>query len=341
MKNGLSARQLAVASFTGLLAPAAVVAGLDWRGAVLAVPVVVAAAWRWRYLGEKGDWVGGWKGWSGKLLTLLYIVWFLILSGVVLGRAGARITAPSGNGAGWVVLLVWLPVLFLAKGKPAAFGRAAEIFYLIVGVVLVLALVFGAVQVQLRWLLVESGPIWTSFLAAAGTGCCGVATVLLWDGGEPGGARRWVPWSGAAAGAVALMSIVTTGVLSPVLAAERERPFFVMSVGLGRTARVEGLVSAVWLLADVTLLGLLLQCARKLWTVAELPWKKGAPWVCGLLVLGLGLWLRDGELAGVLLRFVLPVAGLVLGGAVPGLACIWGKCRRGEKRGGTSGGKTG
>lgn len=341
MKNGVSARQLAVASFTGLLAPAAVVAGMDWLGAVLAVPVVLAAAWCWNALGKRGDWVARWKGWSGAFLTLLYIMWFFALGGAVLGRAGARMTVPDGNGAGWVVLLVWVPVLYLAKGKPAAFARAAEIFYLVMGTALVLTLVFGVDQIEPRWLLRGSGTVWGSFLVAAGTGCIGVTALLLWDGGEKEETFRWVPWSGAAACAAALMSVVTTGVLSPVLAVEQERPFFVMSVGLGETARIEGLVSAVWLLADVTLLGLLLQCARKLWVAAGLPWAKGAPWVCALVVLGLGVWLRDGKLAGRLLREVLPVAGLILGGAVPALACIWGKCRKGEMRDSISGGETG
>ena len=328
MKNGLSARQLAVASFTGLLSPAAAVAGLDWRGALLAVPVVLAAAWCWGGLGDGGrGWLEWWRGAGGKLLSLPYIVWALLFASAVLASAGARITAPDGNGAGWVCLLVWLPVLWMARGKPSAFGRAAEMFYLAMGAALVLVLLFGGMQVRSQWLLAQTGALWPSFLTAAGVGCSGVAAVLLWDGGKEGEPQRWLPWSGATALAAALLAAVTVGVLSPALAAAQARPFFVMTVGLGKTARVEGLVSAIWLLADVTLLGLLLQCARRLWSALGLPWTRGAPWVLALIVLGGALALQRTDLAGVLLRTVVPACGLVLGGLIPALACLWEKWR--------------
>lgn len=329
MKNGISARQLAVASFTGLLSPAAAAAGLDWRGAVLAVPVVLAAAWCWSRLGRgSGGWTGRWTGWAGKGLALLYVLWGLALAGAALGSAGSRITAPEGQGAGWVTALLWLSVLWMVRGKPAAFARAAEIFYLAMGAALVLVLLFGGAQVEERWLL-AGGELWSSFLTAAGVGCCGVAALLLWDGGEEGETRRWIPWSGAGAVVTALLAAVTVGVLSPALAAAQTRPFFVMSVGLGKTARVEGLVSAVWLLADVTLAGLFLQCCRRLWGVISPHGARIAPWVLGLAALGAGLWLQGTGLAEAWLRGVLPLGGLVLGGVVPALACL---CQKGRKR---------
>lgn len=326
----MSARQLAVASFTGLLAPAAAVAGLDWRGAVLAVPVVLLAAWCWRRL---GDWTSGWRGLGWKLPTLIYIVWLLLFAGTVLAASAERVTAPEGRGVEWVALLVALPALWLAVVKPAVFGRAAEIFYLAVGAALVFVLVFGGMQVKLGRLLEDTEGFWMGFAAAAGVGCCGIVGVLLWDDRGEREKTKWGRWSGALTVALALMSGVTTGVLSPALASEQERPFFVMTVGLGQTARVEGLVSASWLLADVTLLGLLLQCGKKLWRVLGLKWERGVPWVLAAAVVGIALWFLRAGRSGAWLRGVVPVLGLLLGGVFPlmGLLCAkWRKRKKGS-----------
>ncbi len=325
MKNGLSARQLAVASFTGLLSLAAGTAGVDWRGAVLAIPITLGVAWCWGQLGKDGGgWTGRWKGLVGKGLSLCYIVWGVTLAGAVLGSAGERVVAPGNGGTGWVVLLLCLPIAWMAWGKPAAFGRAAEIFYLAMGAALVLVLLFGVVQIRLDWLIAEGSEFWHSLLSAIGVGCSGVAAVLLWDGGEK---QHWLPWSGATAVSVALLAVVTTGVLSPALAAIEERPFFVMTMGLNKTARIEGLVSGVWLLADVTLAGILLQCGRHLWKVAGLPWVRGISWLLVLSVLGVGLLLQWTQSTGLWLSKVLPLVSLVLGGGVPTLAYLLKKWR--------------
>ena len=329
MKEELSARQLGVAAFTGLLAPATATAGLDWRGALLAVPVVLTAAGCWKALSREGDWTDGWKGWWGKGLASLYIMWAILLGGAVLGRAGARMTVPVESGAGWVALLVWVPMAWLGLGRLGVFGRGAEIFYLGMLAALAFTLGFGAAQMEPGWLLKESGTFWKSLLCAAGTGCFGVMMPLLWERKDGDGTRQWFWWSGGFALVTAAMSVVTNGVLSPMLAAEQERPFFIMTVGLGRTARVEGLVSSVWLLADVTLVGMLLQCCQKLWNAV---WEKRGSccaWICAFGILAVGVLLRDGEAAGVLLRGLLPVAGLVLGGVVPAAACL---AKRGGKR---------
>ena len=330
MKCKPTARQLAAAAFTGSLSLAAAVAGLDWRGALLAVPVVLASAWCWTRLGRgTGGWAGSWHGFGGKVLSIIYIVWVLALAGAVLAAAGSRMTVPDGRREGWVSLLVWLCALYLAQGRPDAFGRAAELFRIAMTAALVVVVAFAAVQVKGRWLLAETGTLLPSFLIAAGVGCCGVAAPLLWEGGEQD-ARHWLRWGGAGAVAVVALSAVTVGALSPALAAGQTRPFFIMTVGLGRTARIEGLVSAVWLLADVTLLALLLHAGRRLWSVLGLPWTKGAPWVLSLVALGLSLAMQGAGLAELLLRGPLPLTGLVLGGGLPVLACLWQKYREGR-----------
>lgn len=327
MKRKPTVRQLAAAAFTGALSPAAAAAGLDWRGGLLAVPVVLVVAWCWNQLGAgPGGWVASWRGFMGKVLSFIYIVWSLVLAGAVLAAAGSRMTVPDGRREGWVSLLVWLCALWLVRSNADAFGRAAEIFRIAMTAALVVVVAFAAVQVRLRWLLADTGTLLPSFLVAAGVGCCGVSALLLWEGGE-GGGRHWLRWGGAGAAAVTLLSAVTVGALSPTLAMGQTRPFFIMTVGLGRTARIEGLVSAIWLLADVTLLTLLLHGGRRLWSALGLPWEKGAPWVLAVVTLGLALLLQYAGQAETLLRGPLPLAGLVLGGLLPVVACLWQKCR--------------
>lgn len=329
MKNRLSVRQLAVASFTGLLAPASAIAGMDWRGALLAIPLLLAAACCW---GKLGDWTSGWNTPAWRFLTIIYIVWVVLFAGSTLAASAERITAPQNNGVEWAAVLIGVLALWLAAIKPDAFGRAAEIFYLAVGATLIFVLLFGGVQIKPERLFANTGEFWNGFLAAAGVGCCGVAGVLLRDGES--GSTKWVGWSGAFGIALMLMSAVTTGVLSPTLAAAQERPFFLMTVGLGQTARVEGLISAVWLLAEMTLLGLLLQCGRKLWRVLGLKWVRAAPPVLSLLMLACALWFIRTEKSGAWIRERLPIWGLLLGGAFPALGLFGTKQQKNAGNGG-------
>lgn len=114
MDNRISARQLCVAAFTGLLAPAAAAAGGDWRGALLAVPVVVLAVWAGCAAAARPGGLSALlrHGW-GKVLALLYIVWGVLPrergwlcadAAVLRGRKRKRcgLDAPAGVPAGFL-----------------------------------------------------------------------------------------------------------------------------------------------------------------------------------------------------------------------------------------------
>jgi len=321
VNDNASARQLSVAAFTGLLTPAAAVAGEDWRGALLAVPAVLLAAYCWGKLdGRDKGWPAGWNGASRYVLPSLYLIWAVLTAGTVLASAGVRMTAPDGKDTGWVIVLVWIPVLLLTRMGTAAYGRAAEIFYLAMLAALAFALFLGGRQIRPERLLGEPDGLLGSFVTAAGVGCSGAAAFLLWNGAHEKG--RWIGWSGTLAGVVVLMRAVTVGVLGPALAGGQERPFFLMAVGAGQTARVEGLAAAVWLLADVTLVGLMLQCGKKMMGVLHLPRERRTAWMIASAALGLALWMNAEGNAQLWLKEVLPVAGLILGGLIPGLACL-------------------
>lgn len=329
MSNQISARQLCAAGFTGLLS-LYTAAWIDWQGALLAVPVVALAALAAFSGGKQAG--GLLKNPGGKALALLYIIWGLFLAGTALALCGARISDAGGqSGPLWPTVLAALPVLWLAAGKPEAFARASEIFYLVMLAALAFIALLGAGQVELRWVLAAGSDIFDSFVTAAGIGCTGVYAVLLWNGEGDGEGRRFLRWSTAGALVLAGMTAFTVGSLSPAIAGSVERPFFLMTVGLGQTARVESLAALVWLAADVTFLGLVLQSCRGLWQdVLGLEGENLAGAGFAAAALGLALTLeRFGDLEA-LLRDVIPLGGLILGGIAPVL--LWSLGKKGNER---------
>lgn len=341
MKNQISARQLCTAGFTGLLSLSAAAAWIDWRGALLAVPVVVLANCAACAAAKRAG--GLLKNPVGKLLAALYIIWGVFLAGIVLVLCGRRMAAAGGQGGPlWPTVLAALPALWLAMGKPEAFARAAEIFYLAMLAVLAFIVVLGADQVELRWALAPGESVLHSFAAAAGIGCTGVYAVLLWNGREDREGRQFLAWSAAGTLALAGMAVFTAGSLSPALVRAVERPFFLMTVGLGETARVESLAALLWLAADVTFLGLVLQGCRGLWKdVLGLRGEKwaAAAFTAAALAIALGLERFGGPED--LLREMVPAGGLLLGGAVPALLWAAGKMRKGKPAEDISGGENG
>lgn len=327
MNNQISARQLCVAGFTGLLSLFAA-AWLDWRGALLSVPVVVLSM----YAASSGAKQAGGllKNPGGRPLASVYIVWGVFLAGTVLALCGQRISEAGGQGGPfWPTVLVALPVFWLAAGKPEAFARAAEIFYLAMLAALVFIFLLGVKQVEGRWLLAAGKDLGGSMLTATGLGCCGVYAVLLWNGREKEGRRQWLGWTAAGGLVLSGMAALTAGSLSPALAGTVERPFFLMTVGLGETARVESLVTLLWLTADVTFLGLVLQASRSLWRdVLALGGEKWAGFGLTAASLGTALCLEEFGRPQEVLNGVIRLGGLIVGGAAPVLLWALGCLRK-------------
>lgn len=257
---------------------------------------------------------------GGKIMAGVYLAWSVALAGMVLANAGARMSAPDGGDGGWIVVLVWIPVLLLVRKGTAAYGRTAEILRYGMLAALVLVLVLGGRQIRLERLLGATEDLGMSFASAVGVSCCGVAAVLLWDGEKKAGDGQWMKRGGSLAAVILLMRAVTVGVLGPVLAERQPRPFFLMTVGAGRTARVEGLAAAVWLLADIVLAGLMLRCGKKMWGVVKLA--GNGEWAVALAALAAALWVNGTGQAERCVGEILPVTGLILGGEVPAAAYL-------------------
>lgn len=334
MNNRISARQLCTAGFTGLLSLSAAAAGMGWRGALLAVPVVLLAVWAAASAARRtGGLLAGVPGWLGKLLATLYIMWGVFAAGTVLALCGKRLEAAVGReDPFWLTALAVLPVLYLAVSKPEAFARAAEIFYLVMLAAVAAVLLLGMDQVEWRYLLAPGEGLGQSFFTAAGLGCLWVYAVLLWNGKGAGERTRWLGWSAAGAAALAALGAFTVGTLSPALAGREDGAFFLAAVGLGRTARTEALIAMVWLTADVTLVGLLLHACRGLWSdVLGFRGRRsvGAALTAAVFAVALleGFFARPAEL----LRTALPAGSLLLGGVVPLLLRMAGKRENVEK----------
>ena len=250
----LSPRQLTVAVLVGGLSAGAAAAGrADWRWLLACVPVGVLAGWLvLRRAGHRAP---------HPVLKVLYGIWAVVLMAGALERTAGRIwSAAGGQGdVRWLMALLALPLAWMGWGKAAAFFRAVEIFWLAAGVTAAAVLLLGAPRVNWNWVLEPAG----GWMESVGAG-----TVILSTGlfvfphlykveEEPGGTRRGLLWLGTLGVLSALLALVTAGLLSPGVAARLDGPFFTAAGLLGDSARLEGLISALWLLPDLTLIGLL------------------------------------------------------------------------------------
>ena len=255
----LSPRQLAVAVLVGGLSAGAAAAGrVDWRWLLACVPVGILAGWlvlRRVGFGPKG------RGPLHPVLRVLYGFGAVVLMAGALERTAGRIwSAADGQGEiRWLMALLALPLIWMGWGKAAAFFRAVEIFWLAAGLTAAAVLLLGAPRINWTWALDSSG----GWMESVGAGVVILSTglfvipILYKVEAEPGGVHRGLLWLGALGLFSGLLALLTAGLLSPGVAARLDGPFFAAAGLLGDSARLEGLISALWLLPDLTLIGLL------------------------------------------------------------------------------------
>ena len=341
-EDRISRTQLMALLWTGIMAPAAELlpavllpgAGKGaWLAVLLAAPLVLTAGWIMGSLaGQEGLAKNIRKGlgrWLGGGVLLLYMVWALLLLSLRLGLCAQRLLASGErDGTLWFFLLTVAAVLlWIGRGQLAAFARAGQLFLVALLVTAGIVLLLSGFQAKLERLL----PLWwePSVLRAAqnaaGVMGWGLFIPFLMGNVRDQGENKhwhWLFWGLCGALLLAAAQAVIVGNLGVALAARLDNPFFALakSVGVeGAFQRVEGVVSALWTFADLTMGGILVFAIRGI--VAELVPQETLPWVpWGAVALGTAgarLFLSTPGIAEEWNRQLIPVVNLALGFFLP------------------------
>ena len=212
-----------------------VVAGgrAGWLSALAALPVTLLAGWAFRKLLEGAPEETGLAGglelafgrWGGRLVTLAYLVWGLLLLGWNARWCAFRFLATTyRNTPLKLFFFILLGVtVWIGRGKWAAFLRATEVFALALGTALVLALGLGALKTE--WGNVA--PIWIEDLPGAIWGALPVLGLLGYGvyaaflGGHmtrrPENGRQLTRWIWGAGILLAVFQLVCIATLGPGL----------------------------------------------------------------------------------------------------------------------------
>ena len=345
-KDLISPGQLMAAVWAASLAlavgilPGAVAAqsgGAGWLAAVAAVPGLLGAGWLMYRVTESGrlglaracrSALG--RGVGGAVL-IIYILSGVLLGGVQLRLSARRLifTARSGGGLWFFLLVIAAMAVWLVWRRLAPFARTAVLLYRGVLACLVVILALTLPQIRPENIL----PIWTQdAVPVAGSGvqvvgvlCCGLYGAFVLDGVRPGKglAAGWVVRTVALSILLGVLLVAVLGTQGAPLTARLSDPFVTLSkhVGVeGAFQRVESLVGAVWLLADLVLLGLILCGGRAI--LAELcPGLDDRLSVClmaGAILAVAGLVFAEGASAGRFAARWVSAGGLVLFIGLPG-----------------------
>lgn len=277
-----------------------------------------------------------WGKGPARTLTALFFLWGLFLLTAHASRLGGRL-ADSLRASpilltGAVLLLAgWMT----ARGLPA-FARACEVFALAVGFGFGLILLFGVFRLRWGYVLLftteELAQVPAGALTTLGTLALGTyALFIIGEVREEKGSG----WRGrlALGGLFVLAAaavLLVLGRFGPALTGNIDRPFFQMVSGLGFQGafqRLEELASALWVLGDEALLGLLLLSLRRL-LAQTTGWKEGKAMGWSLTALVFLGALSTSFWNGVVNSPILPWGNLAFGA---GILLILAFSRKNEK----------
>lgn len=349
-RDVLSFRQMTVLLLVALLTPvtdllpslaAQRVGRGGWLVAPLVLPVLLLAMW----LCSKvfcGCGLGERVGKSMEYtITIIYTAWILFLLALVFRSVAARMelihnrVPPICFSAGVAVLSIWA-----GRGKTAALARAAEVFYLVLTVVLAGVLLLALFHVEwsnlhpVEWARIPGGSILVAGILL------NVAPIAVLGARVPrelqNKGRGW-GWAVAFCAEVTLVLMAVFGNVGSRLSARLDAPYFIMVQGLGVKGafqRLEAPVAALWLLSDLILAGMLLRAGNDYVTeMTSERWGRRSVPIMVLVALGVGwmLFPEDAELRGFCVD-VLPVAGVILGLVIPFFLWVI-SCVRQKKQG--------
>ena len=211
-------------------------------------------------LGRRGDVTTLRASFSGRILLTLCCLWMELLVILRLGLCARRMDwAGERDGAVWYFLLTLAAlVLWMGEGKLSAFGRAGQIFLVLLlgAAALVLGLSLPRVRVD-RILPLWTGdiiPVLRTGLPAAGSLGWAVLPMLFLPTQHRRG-RSILLWGAGGCVLLTLAQTIIIGNLGVGLSGRSVSAFFDLtkSVGVeGAFQRVESVVSALWMLSDLT-----------------------------------------------------------------------------------------
>lgn len=349
-RDVLSVRQMMVLLLVALLAPATdllpsvaarQVGRGGWLVALGALPVLLAALWVCsRVFCGRGLCVQLGKP-MGYTIIIVYMVWILFVLSMVFRLSAARMESvysgvpPILLAAGVAAVAVWM-----GMGKTAALARSAEIFYLILTVVLAGILLLALFKIEWGNLYpVAWGRVPGGSLTAAGI-LLNVVPAAVLGGRVPQKARSRraaCGWALAFCVAVTWALAAVLGSMGSRLSARLDLPYYIMVQGLGIKGafqRTEALIAAMGLLSDVILAGVLLRAGNDY--MKELKsgrWGKWSVPVVAVLAMGAG-WLLfpEGDRVLGFCSGVLPMTGIVLGIVIPALLLLISAARKRKTR---------
>lgn len=338
----ISHTQLMALLWAGVMAPAAELlpalllpgAGRGaWLAVLLAAPLVLAAGWLLGSLAGRDGLARGITGLLGRGLgggvLLLYIVWALLLLTLRLRLCAQRLFASGErDGALWFFLLsVAAVLLWMGRGKLAAFARAGQIFLAALLITAAAVLLLSLFQARPERLLPlwwsEAGPALHAVLSAAGVMGWGLfLPFLMGHVRDQEKNWHWLFWGLGGALLLGAAQAVILGSLGAELASRLNNPFFALAKNIGVEGafqRVEGVVTALWTFADLTMGGVLIFAIRAI--AAELGSGKEpawVPWAAAAAGAAGGLLFSEPGLAEDWSRGLVPMGNLFFGILLPG-----------------------
>lgn len=253
---------------------------------------------------------------AGKLLLLLYALWFTGYAAFLLRSSAERFVAtiyPFSHAWPFAALLLAL-CLTAALGPPRALFRAAEIFYPLLFAVFVFTLLFAAPDLRIRSLLPvtlsDAGGILRGALPIVNIGAAVLTYPAFLSGPLPEAAPsmrthrtlllRLGLWT-------LFLNAFVVGSLGAELTVNLSHPFFTMLRNVSvfhAVERFEALVVGLWLLPDFLLVSLMLILAsmllRTVFGTADAgggAQRRGLTWLCALAALAGGLLLAPDAFA--------------------------------------------
>ena len=348
-REELSGVQFKILIYTGLMAPVVEllpsivlpIAGKGvWLSVLFSLPLAVLLAKGLLHManghtGLAGAIQMGCGVWVGKFILILYLLWGEWLLALRLRLCAQRLlSAGERDGSLWFFLpVIAVLVLWMSRGKLTAFARTAQIFFWILLICTVLILGLSLTQVKMQHLL----PVWREDIQGILTGIMPVMGTLGY------GIYGMFLSENLRKDKTTSKGYETIGFLSPLIAQQvvilgsfgtalTERfsiPFFALakSVGVeGAFQRVESMVAAIWMFADVACMGMLLygmwNIAKRIYT--HTPQKSFVSCcVIPAVVIGAAAF-SDGYTAEQMGREVVVIGNLILGVALPVfLYLIW------------------